>query len=113
MPASPALGLTFLAAIAITYVLTYRSKRGRAQPALRSIAAIEKIRMAMPEAAEDGRTVHVALGSSGLSDAGAMQTLAGLDVLDFLSEQSIVSSHTPLVTTADPTAMLAAQTIAS
>jgi hypothetical protein len=101
--------------VAIAYILTYRFrlKRGHALPALRIIAAIEKIRMAMPEAAEDGRTVHMALGTSGLSDAGAMQTMAGLEVLDFLSEQSIVSSHAPLVTTADPAAMLAAQTVAS
>jgi uncharacterized protein DUF6754 len=113
MPDSPLLGLAVLAGVAIAYAITYRVKRGRAQPALRTIAAIEKIRMAMPEAAEDGRTVHVALGTSGLSDAGVMQTLAGLDVLDFLSEQSIVSSHAPLVTTADPTTMLAAQSVAS
>lgn len=113
MPASSLFGLAFLAALAIAYVLIYRLKRERAQTTLRTIAAIEKIRMAMPEAAEDGRTVHVGLGTSGLSDAGLMQTLAGLDVLDYLSEQSMVSSHAPLVTTADPTAMLAAQTVAS
>jgi hypothetical protein len=107
------IGFLFLLLMAAAYAGLFVWLRKHDQPRLRVIPAIEKLRIAMPEAAEDGRTVHVALGTAGLADANAMQTLAGLDVLDYLGEQSIVSSHTPVVTTADPTTLLAAQTTAS
>ena len=107
------IGVSFLLLMAAAYAGLFALLRRRGQPLLRVIPAIEKLRIAMPEAAEDGRTVHVALGTAGLADANAMQTLAALDVLDYLGEQSIVSSHTPIVTTADPTTMLAAQSAVS
>jgi uncharacterized protein DUF6754 len=89
--------------------------RGRFEPPaeLREIAAYDTIRGAMSEATEEGRPVHVALGIGGISDAAAMDTLAGLMVLEYLSEQAAVTNNMPLVSTGDPTTMLLAQDMLS
>src|SRR5438105_7154349 len=80
---------------------------------LRHIPAYELIRNAAAAAAEDGRPLHLSLGTAGLADANAMQTVAALSALEFLAEQVGVSPSTPLVTTANPTTLLLAQDVAA
>ncbi len=108
-----AYALAFAAAFAVALLLSYLLTRMRQPPGLRSIPAFEKLSNAMADSAEDGRPVHLALGTAGLADADAMQTVAGLTTLDYLSEQAVVPSNAPQVTTGNPVTLVAAQDVAS
>ncbi len=113
MPGVTIFLLLFLAIfMAIWLIGDLLVRRGQV-PQLRSLPAYETIRGAMATAAEAGRPVHLSLGTAGVADAFAMETVAGLLALDFLSEQAAVTTNLPLVSTADPTTLLLAQDILS
>ncbi|MBI5877526.1 MAG: hypothetical protein HZB53_07745 [Chloroflexi bacterium] len=82
-------------------------------PELRKISAYETIRRTVAEAAEDGRPVHLALGTAGIADAQAMETVSALNVLDFMSRQSSAALNMPVVTTGHASTLLVAQEIMS
>ena len=105
--------LLFLLVFLGLWLLNYAVYNKRPAVVLRRIAGYDLIRNAMAEAAEDGRPVHLSLGTAGIADLNSMQTVAALSALEYLSEQSIVSTNTPLVTMADPTTLLLAQDIAA
>jgi hypothetical protein len=103
--------LLFLLVFLGIWIVNYVVSQERLPVALRRIPAFDLIRNSMAEAAEDGRPVHLALGTAGIADVNSMQTMAALDVLDYLSEQVVVTTNMPLVTTANPTTLLLAQDI--
>lgn len=105
--------LLFLLVFIGLWLFNHAQYQKRPAVVLRHIAAYELIRNAMAEAAEDGRPLLLSLGTAGISDSNAMQTVAALSALEYLAEQSIVSTNTPLVTMANPTTLLLAQDIAA
>ncbi len=105
--------LAFLALFVMIWLVSYLRVRSAQPPQLRSVPAYDMIRGSMAEAAEDGRPVHLALGHGGIGDAFAMETLAGLTTLEYLSDQAIALTNLPLVSTGSPTTMLLAQDIIS
>jgi hypothetical protein len=87
-----------------------RAQRRAGKPfGLRPIAAIESLTRAMEQAAETGQPVHITLGSGGIGDASTAESTAALLLLDHLAQRAASYNAQPIVTTADPTLMLAAQ----
>ena len=107
------LALAFLVLFTGIGLISFALGRGMPLPALRALPAYERMRYAIAEAAETGRPVHLALGVGGISDASAMETVAGLTVLDYFSAQADRTATPPLVTTANPTTLVLAQELLS
>ena len=77
--------------------------------ALRRIPAYDDLNLAMGKAAESGQPMHVSLGTGGIGNATTAESMAGLMLLDQLAQKAAMYDAQPIVTTADPTLMLAAQ----
>src|SRR5205814_10084697 len=105
--------LPFLAPFAAIMLLRALRARGAPDPNLRSIAAYDTVRGSMAIAAEEGLPIHLSLGTAGIADPFAMETVAALSTLEFLSEQAAVTANLPLVTTASPTTFVLAQDLLS
>lgn len=78
-------------------------------PALRPIRGFEALRRMLAQAVETGRSLHVSLGLGGIATETTADSLAGLAVLEYFSEQAAASGIPPIVSMADPTLMLLAQ----
>jgi hypothetical protein len=79
------------------------------KPALRRIRAFDAMKGLVGRAVESGRTLHVSLGVGSVANQTTADSLAGLAVMDFLSEQAADTGIPPVVSMADPTVMLLAQ----
>lgn len=91
-------------------ILFFRARvRAGKTPHLRAIPAFERMSALVGLAAETGHPLSLTLGSGGIGQASAAETLAALDLLDAVGEQAASYGATPLVTTGDPTVLLAAQ----
>ncbi|MDX1520314.1 MAG: DUF6754 domain-containing protein [Anaerolineae bacterium] len=88
---------------------TIRVQRGQA-PTLRQIRAFETLKGLASRSIEAGRGLHLSLGIGGINTETTADSLAGLIILDHLSEQAAVTGVAPTVTMADPTVMMLAQT---
>ncbi|HMQ50662.1 MAG TPA: hypothetical protein PKE64_08670 [Anaerolineae bacterium] len=77
-------------------------------PSLRRIQAFNSIKGAAARAVEEGRPFHLGLGTGHVTDVTTADTLAGLYTLDYLAEQAAATNAPPIVTMADPAAMLLA-----
>jgi hypothetical protein len=104
--------LLFLLVFIGIWILNYVALRERPPVSLRRIAAYDLIRNSLAEAAEDGRPVHLSLGTAGINDVNSMQTMAALSVLDYLSDRAVATTNALVVTTANPTTLLLATDIA-
>lgn len=76
--------------------------------AIRRLAAAETIRAALGRAMETGEQMHVALGTGGLADLSAPDTLAGLYLVSHLARRGAVAEVPVRVRVADPTALAGA-----
>lgn len=76
---------------------------------LRPIEAYESLTHAMGRAAETGRPIHVSVGTGGVGDATTVESMAALTLLDQLAQKAAAYDAQPIVTTADPVLMIAAQ----
>ncbi len=85
-------------------------KRG-AKITLRPNASYANLKKLLAQAAETGQPFHLSLGTSGVSDSAAADTMAGLTVLEYLADRAAVSATPPIVTMADATALPIAQDI--
>lgn len=83
-------------------------KRGE-RISLRPIQAYAALKGLLARAAESGEAVHLSLGTGGLADEATADTLAGLQVLEFLADRAVISANPPIVTVAHPTALPVAQ----
>ena len=103
------LALLFL--LGFTGLLAFFTVRARAgsKPTLRRIRAFDAMKGLVGRAVESGRTLHVSLGVGSVANQTTADSLAGLTVLDFLSEQGADTGVPPVVSMADPTVMLLAQ----
>lgn len=103
------LALLFLVVFAgLLAFFTVRARAG-SRPTLRRIRAFDAMKGLVGRAVESGRTLHVSLGVGSAANQTTADSLAGLTVLDFLSEQGADTGIPPLVSMADPTVMLLAQ----
>lgn len=87
----------FLILVAVTIYLIEQGKKGR-MPYVRPISAIPAIDEAVGRAAEMGRPVHFAPGSGELNSDVSAQTVAGLQVLSYVSKLT-ARYNVPLVVT--------------
>jgi hypothetical protein len=78
-------------------------------PPLRELPAYQLMRDAITKSTETGHPVHLSLGTGGIHDANAVETVASLAALALLSEQPAITTNRPIVTTANPTTLLLAQ----
>jgi len=101
----------FLFLLLFAGLLAYFTVRVRAgaRPALRRIRAFEVLRELMDRAIESGRTLHLSVGVGGMGDRTTADSMAGLSVLNYLTEQAAETGVAPIVSMADPTLMLFAQ----
>lgn len=104
-----ALMLAFLLLFVPTFLFFRARVRAGRRPALRPIRAFARLRELVGLAAETGGAVHLSLGTGGVHQAAAAETLAALDMLDAVGEQAAAYGARPLVTTGDATVLLAAQ----
>jgi hypothetical protein len=117
MSATPSDGITTVIAFVVLgfaplllWWLTLRVRKGK-RYVFRRIPAFDALSGLFGMAAEDGKTVHLALGDSGISDAHTAVVSSGLVVLRYLAEQGASLGTAPTVTVADPTLMVVAQDI--
>jgi len=100
-----ALGAVLVAAIAFTiYGMRYRNQ----SPPTRSIPVFGSLADEVGRVAEEGASIHVALGNGSLIGDDAMTSVAALQGLSALLDLSAVYDTPPLITTGDPTLYLLA-----
>jgi hypothetical protein len=92
------LGLLF---VCFMWLSLWRVGAGSA-PALRPIPAFDAMSDAVENAAENALPIHVSAGAGGFGDAMTVQTLAGLAVVEGLTQQAATSGARLLVSTASP-----------
>ncbi len=79
------------------------------RPRYRSIPLFSLLRGQMGRAIESGRELHVSIGTGGISGEDMATTLAGLQIVEYLAEEAAASGIAPIITTADPAALLLAE----
>lgn len=80
-----------------------RKRREPLFPAMRPLPAFQGLRDKVKQAAESGKTIHIALGSGGLSGENTITSLAGLQVVEALADVALAYNVSPIITVGDPT----------
>ncbi len=101
-----ALSFLILGLVGVRWLLR---KRGKPLPAMRPLPAFQNLRDEVKRAAESGKTIHIALGSGGLSGADAVTSLAALQVVEALADAVVAYDVPPIITVGDPTLLPLAQ----
>lgn len=78
---------------------------------LRKIPAYEHIPRLIGGAAEQGRSIHISLGTSGVGSGDTATSIASLRVLRYLADQAVAFNMEPVVTLSDPTLLPAAEDV--
>ncbi len=100
-----AMGLVLVAVIAFAlYGMRYRNQ----SPPTRSIPVFRSLADEVGRVAEEGASIHVALGNGSLIGEDAMTSVAALQGLSALLDLSAAYDTPPLITTSDPTLYLLA-----
>jgi hypothetical protein len=94
------IGLGFL----LFVVFAFLARQGF-KPALRPLDAFDALSNQVGQAIESGGRVHVSLGKNSLIDEDTGTTLAGLEMLSTVTENSAISDRSPVATTADATTL--------
>jgi hypothetical protein len=105
-----ALLLFFVAFLLVLYLLGRSVHKGNL-PDLRPIPAFDALRGVTARAIETGRSVHVSLGLGGITSDATSDSLAGLEALEYLADQSAAAGVPPIVSVADPTLLPLAQDV--
>ena len=85
--------------------------RAGQMPILRQIRAYESLKGMSSRAIEAGRGLHLSLGTGSVVNDTTADSLAGLSILEYLSDQAVATGSPPTVSMADPTLMLMAQNV--
>lgn len=104
----------FLSLVLVIFValLTYvfrafvRTRRGLSLRPLPGYLAVPRLQ---GRAIETGQELHVSLGTAGIGGADTAATLAGLAVLETVTDEAAASDSPPTITVSDPTALVLAQ----
>lgn len=100
-----ALGLVLVAVIAFAiYGMRYRNQ----SPPTRPVPVFHSLADEVGRVAEEGASIHVALGNGSIVGDDAMTSVAALQGLSGLLDLSAVYDTPPLITTSDPTLYLLA-----
>ncbi len=83
-----------------------RSRRGIPLRPLSGYLAVPRLQS---RSIETGQGLHISLGTSGVGGADTAATLAGLAVLETLTDEAVASDSPPIVTVSDPTTLVLAQ----
>src|SRR5436190_1342900 len=98
-------GLLFLIAAGLILIGFYVLTRQGLKPDLRPLSGYEAMIDQVGQAVESGGRVHVSLGTSSVIGEDTGVTLAGLAILDVISDASAISDRAPVGTTADSTSL--------
>ena len=90
-------------AVSILLWIFTRRLRMRKKHGLRSIPTFQMMKDLLGRITESGQVVHLALGTSGVSDAHMPAVASGLAVLRYLANQGASFGVSPVTTVADPT----------
>ena len=106
-----ALLLVFL--LAFVPALPYLRRRiiNGLSPTLRPIRGFDTLQRMTSQSMETGRPIHMSVGIQGVANQNTAQTLAGLTTLEYLARESAVYGAPPIVSVADPTALIAGQDV--
>lgn len=99
--------LLFTAALLL--LLVRRMRRTDRPVGLRPLRAFEALEKQVGRAVESGRHLHVTLGRAGLDGPAGPTSVAALQILDHLAEESCESGTPPEVTVGEGTLLPAAQ----
>jgi hypothetical protein len=110
METRAAILLLLLSWLVLVALLLLRGKKGPLPP-VRPLAAFQDLRGEIGYAAEGGGTIHIALGSGGLSGEDAITSLAALQALEALADTAVLYNAPPVVTVGDATLLPLAQDI--
>lgn len=103
------IGLIALVAFGAAQFLLIASLRSGRRLRFRAIPAFSLLRGQMGRAIESGRDLHVSIGTGGISGEDTATTLAGMAVVEYLTEEAGASGIAPVATMADPTSLLLAE----
>jgi hypothetical protein len=103
--------LAFLLGLLIVLLLTLAVYRRPRTHDLRPIAGLEELPGQTGRATESGRTLHLSLGTGGISGSDAVTSLAGVAALAHLADQGVAAGTPPLVTVSNPTLLPLAQNV--
>lgn len=103
------IGLLALLAFAIGQVFLITSISAGLRPRFRSIPLFSLLRGQTGRAIEAGRALHISIGAGGISGDDVTTTLAGLQIVEYLADEAAASGISPIITTADPAALLLAE----
>ena len=103
------IGLLALLIFAIAQVFLITSISTGMRPRFRSIPLFGLLRGQTGRAIESGRELHVSIGTGSISGEDVTTTLAGLQIVEYLADEAAASGISPLITTADPAALLLAE----
>jgi hypothetical protein len=93
----------------VTYTLIYfHFRRGANAPFLRPLPAVDSLNALAARSIEEGREIHLALGSGGIVDSTAAETLMGILIVDEMGEQARRAHQTLIISTADAVSQLVA-----
>jgi len=106
--APPFILIVFIVSIIIFGVSALFAGR---RPALRPLPGFKSLPGQLSQVIEEGQSLPLSLGSGGVGGSDTATTLAGLAVLEGLSEESAATDVPPTVTVADPTILVMAQDV--
>ncbi len=109
MTPSQLLGVLALLIFAISQAFLFTSISGGLRPRFRSIPLFGLLRGQTGRAIESGRELHVSIGTGGISGEDVTTTLAGLQIVEYLADEAAASGVSPIISTADATALLLAE----
>lgn len=90
--------------------LRRRVKTGNV-PGLRSLSGFTALRSLVSQSIETGQPIHLSVGVQGIGQQSTAQTLAGLTTLEYLAQEAAICGAPPIVSIADPTALVASQDV--
>jgi len=92
-------------AIVLTLIMTRLGRRLR----LRIPSGYQALPVAIQEAVEAGKAVHISLGSGAVQENSALSAVAGIAIARYATTKALNSDHPPLVTTSQPVTLALAQ----
>jgi hypothetical protein len=87
----------------------YWARQTGKPPALRNVDVYKDLPKQIGDAVENGKRIHVSLGTGAIGTAKTTGALAGLTVLDIIAEAATLSDSPPVITTADGLSAFLAQ----
>ncbi len=90
-------------------LLAHRRVRLGFRPTLRPLPGFALLDGLVGQAVETGRTLHVSMGTKGIGEVSTADTMAGLMVLERLTEQAVATGLKLVVTVSDPSLLPIAQ----